>query len=235
MKKFKQEKGAVVALIVDDEIQMRRLLRLVLEGDGYKVFEADDGAAGLREAAQRRPDVVVLDLGLPDMPGVDVLRKLREWSTTPVLILSVREDPAEEIAALDLGADDYVTKPFESGELLARLRALQRRGHTGEESPVIVVGALAVDLAAHTASVRGKEAHLTPTEFSLLAILARHAGRVVTQRQVLREVWGPQAEERGQYTRVYMTHLRKKLAAAGLDADRIRTEPGIGYRLLVEE
>ena len=234
MKTDKSEKCATVALVVDDEIQMRRLLRMVLEGDGYRVFEADDGAGGLREAALRRPDVVVLDLGLPDMPGNDVLRRLREWSSTPVLILSVREDPGDKIAALDLGADDYVTKPFESGELLARLRALQRRGHTGEESPVIVAGSLLVDLASHRAAVSGKEVRLTPTEFALLAILARHAGRVVTQRQILREVWGPQAEERGQYTRVYMTHLRRKLADAGLDSERIRTEPGIGYRLLAD-
>lgn len=233
MKTTKQEKeAAVVALVIDDEIQMRRLLRLVLEGDGYKVYEAEDGAGGLREAAQRRPDVVVLDLGLPDMQGQDVLRQLREWSKTPVLILSVREGPEEKIAALDLGADDYVTKPFESGELLARLRALQRRGQTGEASPVIVVGPLEVDLAAHRVTVRGQEVRLTPTEFALLGILARHAGRVVTQRQILREVWGPQAEERGQYTRVYMTHVRKKLTAAGLNFEQIRTEPGIGYRLL---
>jgi two-component system KDP operon response regulator KdpE len=234
MKTSRPGKSAAAVLVIDDEVQMRRLLRMVLEGAGYRVWEAADGAEGLREAALRRPDVTVLDLGLPDMPGNDVLRKLREWSSAPVLILSVREDPADKIAALDLGADDYVTKPFESGELLARLRALQRRGHTGEESPAIVVGPLHVDLASHRAAVRGTEVRLTPTEFALLAMLARHAGRVVTQRQILREVWGPQAEERGQYTRVYMTHLRRKLTAAGLTGDQIRTEPGIGYRLVVD-
>ena len=235
MKSDKRAKpAAATALVIDDEVQMRRLLRIVLEGDGYRVIEAEDGAGGLREAAQGRPDVILLDLGLPDLDGTAVLRKLREWSATPVLILSVREDPAEKVAALDLGADDYVTKPFESGELLARLRALQRRGHTGEASPVIAVGPLVVDLAAHEVRVRDREVRLTPTEFALLALLARHAGRVVTQRQILREVWGPQAVERGQYTRVYMTHLRKKLAAAGLAEDRIRTEPGIGYRLLAD-
>ena len=224
--------AAATALVVDDEVQMRRLLRLVLEGAGYRVVEAVDGASGLREAAQFRPDVILLDLGLPDQDGAEVLRQLRAWSATPVLILSVREDPAEKVEALDLGADDYVTKPFESGELLARLRALQRRGHSGEAAPVIVAGPLVVDLAARLVRVREREVRLTPTEFALLALLARHAGRVVTQRQILREVWGPQAEERGQYTRVYMTHLRKKLAGAGLAEERIRTEPGIGYRLL---
>ena len=224
--------AAATALVVDDEVQMRRLLRIVLEGAGYRVVEAVDGASGLREAAQFRPDVILLDLGLPDQDGAEVLRQLRAWSATPVLILSVREDPAEKVEALDLGADDYVTKPFESGELLARLRALQRRGHSGEAAPVIVAGPLVVDLAARLVRVREREVRLTPTEFALLALLARHAGRVVTQRQILREVWGPQAEERGQYTRVYMTHLRKKLAGAGLAEERIRTEPGIGYRLL---
>lgn len=233
MKTDKRSKpAAATALVVDDEIQMRRLLRIVLEGDGYRVVEAEDGAGGLREAAQSRPDVILLDLGLPDQDGASVLRKLREWSVAPVLILSVREDPAEKVAALDLGADDYVTKPFESAELLARLRALQRRAHTGEGSPILTAGPLVVDLAARQVRVREREVRLTPTEFALLALLARHAGRVVTQRQILREVWGPQAEERGQYTRVYMTHLRKKLAAAGLADAQIRTEPGIGYRLL---
>ena len=219
-------------LVIDDEIQMRRLLRLVLEGAGYAVTDAADGASGLREAAQARPDVILLDLGLPDADGLAVLGQLRSWSATPVLILSVREDPGDKVMALDLGADDYVTKPFDSNELLARLRALQRRGHAGDAGPVVTAGPLVVDLAARQVRVRAREVRLTPTEFALLAMLARHAGRVVTQRQILREVWGPQAEERGQYTRVYMTHLRKKLAAAGLTEELIRTEPGIGYRLL---
>ncbi|MCE9614238.1 MAG: response regulator [Lentisphaerae bacterium] len=221
-----------VALVIDDEAQIRRLLRVVLEGDGYRVFDVEDGAAGLREAAHRHPDVIVLDLGLPDADGVAILKRLREWSTTPVLILSVRAGPEEKIAALDQGADDYVTKPFEAGELLARLRAVQRRAHTGQESPVLTVGRLEIDLAGHDVRVAGKPLALTPTEFNLLGLLARHAGRVVTQRQILRDVWGPQTQEQAQYTRVYVTHLRKKLAAAGLPASTITTEPGIGYRLV---
>jgi len=232
MKTSPAERPAPSVLVIDDEPQIRRLLRVVLEGDGYKVFDAENGQLGLHEAAHRRPDLVILDLGLPDIGGLDVLKRLREWSTTPVLVLSVREQPDEKIAALDCGADDYVTKPFEAGELLARLRALQRRAQSGTEAPVIALGILRIDLAGHTVQVGTKTVHLTPTEFALIAILARHAGRVVTQRQLLREVWGPHAEEQSQYTRVYMTHLRRKLADAGFNPQHLRTEPGIGYRLL---
>ncbi|NOU36347.1 MAG: response regulator [Kiritimatiellaceae bacterium] len=222
-----------VTLIIDDEPQIRRLLRLVLEGAGYKVIEAENGNLGLQTAAHQHPDLIILDLGLPDLDGIAVLKRLREWSSTPVLILSVRETPDDKIAALDCGADDFVTKPFEAGEVLARLRALQRRAHAGAESPVLSLGKLCVDLAAHEAQYAGKTISLTPTEFSLLGILARYAGRVVTQRQLLRDVWGPQAEDRAQYTRVYMTHLRKKLTQAGCEPDTIITEQGIGYRLSV--
>ena len=221
-----------VILIVDDEIQIRRLLRLALESVGYKVYEADRGQAGLSEAAHRRPDVVILDLGLPDMDGLEVLKRLREWSQIPVLILSVREGPDDKIAALDRGADDYLTKPFDTGELLARLRALLRRTQSGEEAPVLVFQELELDLAAHLVKVHQKEVQLTPTEYAILKQLAVHAGKVVTQRQLLREVWGPQAEEQAQYLRVYMTHLRKKLTTAGLTTIEIRTEKGIGYRFM---
>lgn len=220
-------------LIIDDENQIRRLLKVVLEGAGYQVYEADNGQLGLSEVAHRRPDVVILDLGLPDMEGIEVLRRLREWSAIPVLILSVRETPEEKVAALDLGADDYVTKPFESAELLARLRALQRRSQTGEESPAMVIENLSVDLANHQVFVNKKEVKLTPTEFALLRILVKNAGKIVTQKHILREVWGPKSEEQSQYTRVYMTHLRKKLTTAGFPSEHIRTESGIGYRLIV--
>lgn len=232
MKKPPSDRVAPTVLVIDDEPQIRRLLRIVLEGAGYRVFDAEGGQLGLHAAAHRRPDLVILDLGLPDLDGLAVLKRLREWSATPVLVLSVREQPDDKIAALDRGADDYVTKPFEAGELLARLRALQRRAQTGADSPVLTVGSLRIDLAGHTAQVDKRTVHLTPTEFALMAMLARHAGRVVTQRQLLREVWGPHAEEQSQYTRVYMTHLRRKLADAGFDPQQLRTEPGIGYRLL---
>ena len=221
-----------VVLIIDDEIQIRRLLRLSLETVGYQIFEAAEGQLGLSEAAFRRPDVILLDLGLPDLSGLEVLKRLREWSQIPVLVLSVREGSEDKIAALDRGADDYLTKPFDTGELLARLRALLRRTQSGEESPVLLFDGLIMDLAAHVVKVHQQELKLTPTEYSLLRQLAIHAGKVVTQRQLLREIWGPQAEEQAQYLRVYMTHLRKKLSVAGLSSVEIRTEKGIGYRLV---
>ncbi|HEY8961683.1 MAG TPA: response regulator [Luteolibacter sp.] len=217
----------MTALIVDDEIQIRRLLRLALESRGYAVHEAENGRLGLQEAAFCRPDVVLLDLGLPDMNGLEVLRELRGWSDVPVLVLSVRDQENVKIAALEYGADDYVTKPFGTGELLARLTAIQRRRHA-TESPEIIVGALVLHLDRHEAELAGESMKLTPTEFAFLALLAKHAGKIVTQRQILREVWGPQGEGQTHYLRVYANHLRKKLA----DRLFLRNEPGIGYRLL---
>jgi two-component system, OmpR family, KDP operon response regulator KdpE len=217
----------MIALIIDDEPPIRRMLRLTLEPQGYRVFEAETGQLGLQEAAARRPDVIILDLGLPDIDGVSVVKRLREWSVTPVLILSVREGETDKVAALDAGADDYLTKPFGTAELLARLRAIQRRTPEAHE-PVFVSGDLTVDLAARAVRVKDKEVHLTATEYALLHELVRHAGKVVTHRQLLRAVWGPNAEEQSQYLRVYVTHLRKKI---GIDK-LIKTEAGIGYRLL---
>jgi len=219
-----------VALIIEDEVQMRRLLRVGLEGAGYKVGEASDGQQGLQEIVYQRPDVVLLDLGLPDMDGVEVLKRLREWSRVPVVVLTVREDEHDKVRALDAGADDYLTKPFSTAELLARLRAVQRRAPEAQEEPVFVCGDLTVDFVARTVSVKGKEVRLTATEYSLLHELVRHAGKVVTHKQLLRAVWGPQAEEQSQYLRVYITHVRQKLEPVGR---LIRNEPGIGYRLLV--
>lgn len=223
----------ITALIVDDEKQIRRLLRIVLEAEGYRVFDAETGEAGLHEAAVRRPDFVLLDMGLPDLEGIEVLRRLREWNRVPVLILSVRDDPEDKVAALDAGADDYVTKPFDTAELLARLRVIQRRSlhETGE--PVFKTGGLVMDLSTRQVTVNGLEIRLTPTEYSLLRILAQNAGKVVTHRQLLRSVWGEKAESQSQYLRVYITHLRKKIEPdnrTGL----IKTEVGIGYRLSVE-
>lgn len=219
-------------LIIDDEPQIRRLLRVVLEADGYRVLEAAGGQEGLVEAASRLPDAIILDLGLPDLPGVEVLRRLREWTTTPVLILSVQDAEEDKVLALDGGADDYVTKPFNSQELLARLRVLLRRTRSADE-PVIEAGPLKMDLAARLVWVGGKETTLTATEYALLRELAQHAGKIVTHKHLLAAVWGPNAVEQSQYLRVYLSHIRRKLTEAGLPADAIRTEVGIGYRLLL--
>jgi two-component system KDP operon response regulator KdpE len=223
-----------VALIIDDEKQIRRLLRLALESADYNVFEAKTGKTGLEEIAYRRPDVVLLDLGLPDIDGVKVLRHLREWSDVPVLILSVRDEPEEKVAALDGGADDYVTKPFDTAELLARIRAAQRRSLTETGEPVFKSGPLCVDFAARQVKLNGVEIKLTPTEYSLLRVLLQNAGKVVTHRQLLRTVWGEKAESQAQYLRVYVTHLRKKLEADTNAPALIKTEVGIGYRLSTE-
>jgi two-component system KDP operon response regulator KdpE len=221
-------------LVIDDEAPIRRLLRLTLEPQGYRVYEADNGQLGLQEAAARRPDVIVLDLGLPDMDGLMVLKRLREWSQTPVLVLSVRDREADKVAALDNGADDYLTKPFGTEELLARMRAVQRRTPEAQEEPVFISGDLAVDLAARMVTVKKKEVHLTATEYALLRELVRHAGKVVMHAQLLRAVWGPNSEGQSQYLRVYITHLRKKLETT-TSGKLIQTEPGIGYRLLASE
>jgi two-component system KDP operon response regulator KdpE len=220
-----------VALIIDDEKQIRRLLRVALEGAQYQVAEAETGQAGLMEIVHRRPDVVLLDLGLPDMEGIKVLHRLREWTRVPVLILSVRDDPEEKVAALDAGADDYVTKPFDTAELLARLRVVQRRSLVETGEPLFETGPLCVDLSARQVKLDGVEIPLTPTEYALLRALVQHAGKVVTHKQLLRTVWGEKAESQAQYLRVYITHLRKKLEPHGEVRRLIKTEVGIGYRL----
>jgi two-component system, OmpR family, KDP operon response regulator KdpE len=220
------------ALVIDDERQIRKLLRIVLEEDHYRVLESESGKQGLSDVALRRPDVVLLDLGLPDLEGLSVLKRLREWSHVPVLILSVRDGPEDKVVALDAGADDYVTKPFESAELLARLRAIQRRASSVAEEPFFRAGALEIDFNARAVTVKGREVKLTATEYALLKILAQHAGKVVTHKQLLREVWGPNSEEQSQYLRVYMTHLRKKIEPGDTRDKLLRTESGIGYRLV---
>jgi len=223
------------ALVIDDEPQIRRLLRILLEQEQYRALESDSGRLGLSEIALRRPDVVLLDLGLPDMDGMAVLERLRQWSRVPVLILSVRDGPEDKVAALDAGADDFVTKPFESAELLARLRAIQRRVQAGAEESVFEAGHLVVDFNSHTVEVNGREVKLTATEYALLKLLALHAGKVVTHKQLLREVWGPNAEEQSQYLRVYMMHLRKKIEIPDAAERLLRTESGIGYRLVIPQ
>ena len=221
----------MTALIIDDETQIRRLLRMAMEAKGYIVGEAETGLLGLQAAVLQKPDVVLLDLGLPDMDGVEVLKRLREWSAVPVLVLSVRDQESAKLAAFDAGADDYVTKPFSTAELLARLAAIQRR-QAADGTANLKFGGLILNPVHHEATLDGQQLKLTPTEYSLLAQLVRHAGKVVTLKQLLREVWGPQAEEQSSYLRVYASCLRRKIAGSGLE---IRNEPGIGYRLTETE
>ena len=219
-----------IALIIDDEVQIRRLLRVALESENYQVREAENGRQGLVEIANYKPAIVLLDLGLPDMDGLELLKRLREWSETPVIVLTVRDDENEKVTALDAGADDYVTKPFGTPELLARLRAAQRKTRPEEEVSVFKLGDLVVDLTARVVTCAGREIKLTATEYALLRLFVRHPGRVLTHRYILREVWGPKSEEHRQYLRVYVTHLRQKIEADPTSPDLIKTEPGIGYR-----
>lgn len=221
-----------IALVIDDEVQIRRLLKLTLEAGHYRIYEAETGRDGLVALAQRKPDVVLLDLGLPDMDGLEVLRQLREWSKVPVIVLSVRQGVEDKVSALDAGADDYLTKPFHGAELNARLRAIQRHAAAGVAEPLFECGPLQVDFTSRAVKCGGREIHLTATEYALLRVLAQNAGKVVTHRQLLREVWGPKSEEQAQYLRVYMNHLRKKLGDPANQPHLLRNEPGIGYRLL---
>jgi len=225
---------APLVLVVDDELSIRRFLRAALDGSGYRVVEAVSGAEALREAAARPPDLVLLDLGLPDLDGVEVTRRLREWTTVPVLVLSARGQERDKIAALDAGADDYVTKPFAIGELMARMRAaLRRRARVegGEEESVVTVGPLALDLARRRVTLAEREVKLTPIQYKLLAALARHRGRVITHEQLLREVWGPGHGHQHHYVRVHMAELRRKLEPEPSRPRLLLTEPGVGYRL----
>jgi two-component system KDP operon response regulator KdpE len=219
-----------VALVIDDEVQIRRLLRVVLENENYQVFETETGQQGLMEIAGRRPDVILLDLGLPDLEGLKVLSRLREWSEAPVIVLTVRDDVQEKVAALDAGADDYVTKPFSTPELLARLRAAQRKTRPEEEISVFKSGDLVVDLTARVVTRAGREIKLTATEYALLRLFVKHPGRVLTHRHILREIWGPKSEEHRQYLRVYVTHLRQKIEPDPTRPSLISTQSGIGYR-----
>lgn len=221
-----------LVLVIDDEPQIRRLLTLTLESNGFRVLAASGGQEGLVLAAQQRPSAVLLDLGLPDLSGGEVLRRLREWSEVPVIILTALDVEAEKVSALDAGADDYVTKPFNTGELLARLRVALRHASRDPAPPVFQAGPLVVDLATRRVTIHGREVTLTVTEYSLLRFFVRHAGKVLTHRMILREVWGPAAESQMHYLRVYVARLRTKLSAGGDAFDLIRTESGVGYRLV---
>ncbi len=219
-----------VALVIDDEPQIRRLLRVMLEAHGYRVFEASTGSEGIAEVAVRRPDVVLLDLGLPDLDGLSVLKRLREWSPVPVVILSVRDGEDEKVEALDAGADDYVTKPFGAAELLARLRAAQRHAQPAAVDAVVRSEDLEVDLAARIVRKQGGEVKLTPTEYAILRSLVTHAGKVLTHRHLQTAVWGPSVASQTHALRVHIAHLREKLEDDPSEPKWIRTEAGVGYR-----
>ena len=220
-----------VVLVVDDEPQIRRLLSVALESAGHRVLAASTGAEGLSMAASHRPSLVLLDLGLPDIPGTEALRRLREWSDVPVLVVSVLDAEADKVAALDLGADDFVTKPFNTGELLARIRVALRHADKAPSEPVFQSGDLVVDLATRRVTRAGQEVTLTGKEYDLLRLMVRHAGKVLTHRHLLREVWGPTAENQTHYLRVYLARLRDKLEADPGNPVLLLTEPGVGYRL----
>jgi two-component system KDP operon response regulator KdpE len=220
------------ALIIDDEVQIRRLLRAVLERGGYHVDEAGFGKIGVSDVAMKKPDVVILDLGLPDIDGTDALRRIREWSRVPVLVASVRENASDKVQALDAGADDYVTKPFDTTELLARLRAIQRRVDPAQEASHLTCGSLRMDFVARIVTINGDEVRLTPIEYALLRLLLLNAGKVITQRQLLKEIWGTESEAQSRHLRVHLSNMRRKLSDAGFDTRCLRNEPGIGYRLV---
>lgn len=222
-------------IVIDDEAPIRRFLRASLDPDRYELIDAEDGGSGIRLVATRNPDVVLLDLGLPDMDGVDVAQSIREWSKVPIIILSARGQEHDKVAALDAGADDYLTKPFGVGELLARIRVALR--HSSKETPVdpvVEAPGLRIDLSTRQVFRDGEEIHLTPNEYKMLAVLARHAGRVVTHKQLLNDVWGPQYAEEAHYIRVYMGQLRHKLEPDPANPRALTTEPGVGYRLRTE-
>lgn len=221
----------VRVLVVDDETAIRRLLRVSLSAHGHKVFEATSGQEALEMVMAHRPDLIILDLGLPDMGGIEVTRLLREWTQIPIIVLSVRDHETDKIAALDAGADDYMTKPFSVGELLARLRVALRHATLKEEGPIFTSGDLTVDLARRVVLVDQGEVQLTPTEYDLLKLLVTHAGKVLTHQQILRQLWGPNYEAQAHLLRVNISNLRRKLEANPSRPTHIITEPGVGYRL----
>ena len=237
---------APIAVVIEDEPQIRRFVRAALEGEGWQVHEADTLQRGLTEAGTRKPDLLILDLGLPDGNGIDLIRDVRGWSGVPIVVLSARSDEADKIAALDAGADDYLTKPFGVGELLARVRANVRRprgaspdgasgsgGAAGGADAVFRFGQVEVDRVARLVRRGGAEVHLTPIEYRLLLVLVTHAGRVLTHRQLLREVWGPSHADQSHYLRIYMGHLRQKLEVDPAQPKHLLTETAVGYRLVV--
>jgi len=231
------DRPAPLILLIEDEPQMRRFLRTALDANDYRLVEAETAKEGLAHATSRNPDVILLDLGLPDRDGLQVTRELREWTATPIIVLSARGREEDKVKALDLGADDYLTKPFGVDELLARIRVALRHSAMppgAPPEPVFEVGELRVDLAARRVWRAGEEVHLTPTEYKLLTTLVRHAGKVLTHRQLLKDVWGATYANQSHYVRVYMAQLRQKIEADPARPRLLLTEPGVGYRLRAE-
>jgi two-component system KDP operon response regulator KdpE len=221
-------------LLIEDEPQMRRFLRITLQSHGYRLVEAATAQEGLMQATTRNPDVVLLDLGLPDLDGLEVTKRLREWTQTPIIVISAREQELDKVKSLDAGADDYLTKPFNAAELMARIRVAVRhasRRNAVRQEPVFVLQNMRVDLSKRQVFVDDNEVHLTPIEYKLLTVLVRHAGKVITHTQLLKEVWGPAHVNEIQYLRVYMTQLRHKLEADPARPHFLMNEPGVGYRL----
>jgi two-component system KDP operon response regulator KdpE len=218
-------------LIVDDELQIRRFLRISLEANGYVVAEAESGQEAILKSARLRPDIVILDLGLPDMDGLEMLKRLREWSQVPVIVFIRSRRDRDKVALLDAGADDYLTKPFSVDELLARLRTAQRHTHQEDKPAIFHCGPIQVDLARHAVTRNGELVKLTPTEYALLRLLIQHAGKVLTHKQILQEVWGKEYVDETHYLRVYFAQLRQKLEDNPALPSIILTEPGVGYRL----
>jgi two-component system KDP operon response regulator KdpE len=227
----KDEPMPPIIVVIDDEAQLRRLLGMTLRANGYKVFEAATGQQGLEEVAARHPDMVVLDLGLPDMSGMEVLARLREWSSVPIIILSVQDSESDKVSALRGGADDYLTKPFSTAELLARLQVAQRHSQPTAEETIFTSGPLTVDLAARLVRVNGQPVKLTRTEYALLRLFVRNAGKVLTHPQIMESVWGPGHRDKTHYLHVYMTYLREKIEPTPAKPVLLLTEPRVGYRL----
>lgn len=225
-----------VIIVIEDEPSIRKFLRTSLGSQGFTVFETDTGRQGVIEAGVRKPDLMILDLGLPDMDGIEVIRAVRHWSTMPIIVLSARSQEQHKIDALDMGADDYLTKPFGFGELMARIRvALRHASRVDESAPnnVFLAGSLKVDLNNRLVSVEDREVSLTPIQYRLLAVLVKHSGKVMTHRQILKEVWGPSYQDNVHYLRIYMSQLRQKLEADPTQPRYLLTESGVGYRLKI--
>jgi two-component system KDP operon response regulator KdpE len=229
------DKGLI--LLIEDDARMQRLMRIILQGHGFRLIECPTGQEGLMQAATRTPDVILLDLGLPDIDGLEVTRRLREWSDIPIIVISAREQEQDKIKALDAGADDYLTKPFGAGELMARIRVAMRHKalrEAGQHESIFILGNLRVDLVRRQVFLNEKEVHLTPIEYKLLTVLIKNAGKVLTHRQLLKEVWGPPYLAETQYLRVYMAQLRYKLEADPARPRFLINEPGVGYRLKID-
>ncbi len=229
MEKFREK-----ILIIDDEKQIRRFLKIGLESQGYAIFEAESGEAGVTQSVMHRPDIILLDLNLPDISGLDVLKKIREWSSVPVIVLTVRGSEHDKIELLDNGADDFITKPFNMGELLARIRAIMRRGKGIEEESVFKFKWICIDYSKRVVTIRNETVKFTPLEYELLRLFTKNPGKVLTQRQIMKEIWGPGMESETSYLRVYVANIRKKIEEDPSRPKILVTEPAVGYRLVID-